>query len=260
MKLIEYFDRVCIIHLPERVDRMRDLERELGLLGVDPRGPKVRVPYAPRPDETGGYTSKGVYGSFLSHYNILKEAMDDGLDTIWVLEDDAIFGRRMIRQQGRIVDHLRRTPWDLCFFGHSLTGEELGGMERGLVHHTSPFIWAHCYAAHARVLPRLVGYLEETMASPPGHPRGGKVYIDGAFNLFRRLHPDVVSLVANPVMSLQRGSPSSLVDGRWYDRHRLAQPLVSLARSARDEIWRGTGLYFPPQSKQSLPGGEGPRR
>jgi glycosyl transferase, family 25 len=244
MKLFEYFDRTCIIHLPERVDRFRALEREFKLLGADIRGPKVQVPFAPRPDDAHGYSSKGVYGSFLSHFGILKDAVVDGLDTVWVLEDDAIFSNRMVRQQERTVDFLQRTSWDMCFFGHSLT-RELAGIKPGLVHHEAPFKWAHCYAVHSRVLPRLVSYLKATISYPRGHPRGGKVYIDGAYNLFRKLNPDVVSLVANPVMSLQRGSPSGLGHTRWYDHYRITHSLAFLARVARDEIWRRTGFYYP---------------
>lgn len=242
MKLIEYFDRVCIVHLPEAVDRFRALERELRLLDVDIHDPKIRVPFAPRPEDANGYPSRGYYGGFLSHYGILKEAMQDGIETVWILEDDAIFSRRMAREQARIVDALRRTPWDFCFFGHSLS-HELAGLEKGLVHSSAPFIWAHCYAVHARVLPRLLDYLERTMSNPPGHPEGGRVGVEAAYNLFRKFNPDIVSLMANPVLSLQKGGISSLAGSHWYDRNRAAIPFVSMARAARDELWRRTGLH-----------------
>ena len=251
MKLLDYFDRTCIINLPERADRLRLLQRELVCFGGDVHGAKVQVPYAPRPDDANGFFSKGVYGSFLSHLNILREAIRDGLQTVWILEDDATFSRRMAREQDQIIDVLRRTSWDLCYFGHNLT-YELAGAEKGLVPHTALFHWAHCYAVHSRVLSRLVEYLEETLSNPPGHPRCGRVYIDAAYSAFRWFNPDVVTLVANPAMSLQRGSVSSLAGGHWYDRQALLVPLVSLARSARDELWRRTGVYFGrfPQNRQ----------
>jgi hypothetical protein len=244
MKLIDYFDRTCIIHLPERVDRFLALERELKPLGIDIRGPKVQIPYAPRPEDANGFPSRGVYGSFLSHYGILRDALQDKLNTVWVLEDDAIFSRRMALEQDRIVDFLQGTEWDICYFGHSLN-RELDGMERGFVRYHGEFRWAHCYAVHGRVLPRLVGYLEETMTNPRGHPRGGRVYIDGAYALFRRFNPDIASLVANPAISLQKGCVSSLGESHWYDRQPFTLPLVTVARRVRDELWRRTGLYFP---------------
>jgi glycosyl transferase, family 25 len=243
MTLVDYFDRTCIINLPERADRLRVIRKELRRCGGDDHPEKVQVPFAPKPEDANGFTSRGVYGSYLSHFNILKDALRDGIQTVWILEDDATFSHRMVRDQARIAEFLQRNPWDMCFFGHSLH-RELEGMPKGLIHHTAGFRWAHCYAIHSRVLPRLIAYLEENMNNPPGDPRGGKMYIDPAYSLFRRFNPDVVSLVANPVLSVQRGSVSSLAGGHWYDRSKLLVPLVALARSARDELWRYTGLHL----------------
>src|SRR5262249_11490801 len=153
---------------------------------------KVQVPYAPKPEDANGFASRGVYGSYLSHFNILKDALRDGIRTVWILEDDATFSHRMVRDQARIAEFLERDPWDMCFFGHSLH-RELEGMPKGLIHHTAGFRWAHCYAIHSRVLPRLIAYLEENMNNPPGDPRGGKMYIDPAYSFFRKFNPDVVS-------------------------------------------------------------------
>jgi glycosyl transferase, family 25 len=252
MNLIEYFDRTCIINLPERTDRLRLIRKEIRPCGADAHPDKVQVPHAPKVDDANGFASKGVYGSYLSHFNILKDALRDGLQTVWTLEDDAAFSHRMVRDQARIVEFLQRNPWDMCFFGHSLR-HELDGMPKGLIHHTAGFRWAHCYAIHSRVLPRLIEYLEANIANPRGDLRGGKMYIDGAYSLFRRFNPDVVSLVANPVMSVQRGSVSSLAGGRWYDRSKLLSPLVSLARSTRDELWRATDIHLGSHPENSPP-------
>ena len=188
MKFVEYFDRTCIINLPERADRLRLIRKELSRCGLDDHPEKVQVPFAPKPDDAHDFTSKGVYGSYLSHYNILKDALRDGIRTVWVLEDDATFSHRMVRDQARIVEFLQADPWDMCFFGHSLH-RELKGMPRGLIHHTAGFRWAHCYAIHSRVLPRLIAYLEENMSNPRGDPRGGKMYIDAAYTLFPKVQP-----------------------------------------------------------------------
>ena len=110
MKFIDYFNRISIIHLPERTDRYRSLERELKSIDIDIKHPEVRIPFAPRPDDAYDFTSKGVYGSFLSLYNILKEALDDKLGPILVLEDDAIFSRRMARKQEQLVHSLGQSP------------------------------------------------------------------------------------------------------------------------------------------------------
>lgn len=237
--LIQYFDRAYIIHLPERHDRFRALRRELRWIGVDINDDKVRVPDAPRPSDANGFASRGVYGSYLSHLGILQEALREGLKTVWVLEDDAVFKRRLCfhREQSRIVETLSTSIWDLCYLGHSLR-QELRGMPAGLVAYSGPFMWAHCYAVHTRILPRLVAYLEQVIIRQPGHSEGGRMYIDGAYTLFRRLNPDVVSLVSNPCLSAQKGSPSGLAHGHWYDRYRVLRPFLSVARKAKGECWK----------------------
>jgi hypothetical protein len=243
MRLIEYFGRTCIINLPEQVERLRLLKKELKPFGADAHPEKVQVPYAPRPEDANGFASKGVYGSFLSHLGILQQARRDGLETVWTLEDDATFSRRMIRDQGRLIDQLRRTHWDFCFFGHSLW-HELDGLPEGLVPYAAPFSWMHCYAVHSGIFSRVIAYLEETLVNDIKDPRGARLYIDPAFGFFRRLNPDVITLVANPVMSIQRGCVSTLASGQWYDSRPYLTPWVSASRWARDEIWRRTGLFL----------------
>src|SRR5437868_7020539 len=203
MTLYDYFDRIAIIHLPSRQDRYHSLAAELRYVGCDIRQPKIQIPHAPVPSEWSGWPSRGVYGNFLSHLGILRQALQDGLQTIWVLEDDAIFSRRMRREQRALVETLRKREWDLCFFGHSLK-RELAQQPGGFVAPNADFIWAHCYAVHARALPRIVAYLEQATILPPHHPNGSRLYIDAAFTLFRRLNPDLVTLVYNPALSIQK--------------------------------------------------------
>ena len=244
MSLLEYFDRIAIIHLKNRTDRYRALVGELRRLDIEITHPKVCIPDAPMPPDANGFVNKGVYGSFLSHLDILKTAQRDGIESVWVLEDDAIFSHRFVRKQQELVRFLSQNRWDICYFGHSLTAKELTNLEIGLPRYSGPFYWAHCYAVHARVLPSLVAFLEENRDSPPGHPRGSKMYVDAAYTHFRKFNPDVISLVANPVLSVQRGTPSSLGSGRWYDKHSVTRPAAMVARILRDECWRWTGWTF----------------
>ncbi len=123
MTLYEYFDRIAIIHLPHRLDRFQSISTELRDLGIEINQSAVQIPHAPVPSDWKGWPSRGVYGNFLSHLGILRQALEDGLQTIWVLEDDAIFSRRMRRKQEALVEMLKGREWGLCFFGHSLTHE-----------------------------------------------------------------------------------------------------------------------------------------
>jgi glycosyl transferase, family 25 len=237
--LIEYLDQIYLIHLPHRHDRLRDMRRELDSIHAPLEHPKVSVPPAPIVTDADQFPSPGVRGNFLSHLQILKDARDRGHRAIMVLEDDAIFRAALAcrTQQVRLVAKLTESEWGLCYLGHPLD-RELAGYPPGLISYPSSFKWAHCYLVHATALTPLVDYLERTLERPAGHPEGGRMYIDGALSMFREQHRDVSILVANPALSVQMGSPSSLAGRRWFDRRRELAGLVALARRIRAEWWR----------------------
>jgi len=212
---------------------LRALRGELRRVGFDIDNPKVMIPFAPEPADANGFPSRGIYGNFLSHLSILESARKDGLQNILVLEDDAIFSARF--RTCHMVEILSSEPWDICFIGHAL---KLAPTPSGFLRSDAPFKWAHCYAVNCSVMPRLVDYLTATIERPVAHPAGGKMYIDGAYSLFRQRNPDVVSLLAAPSLSSQKGSPSNLSDRKWYDANPLTKPIVATARAIRDELWR----------------------
>ena len=110
MGILDYFDRLAIIHLP---DRLQALTRELSEVGIDIDGSKVQMPDPPLPETSHGFSSSGVYGNFQSHLEIIERAYVEGLESVWVLEDDAIFSRKFRGQQAAIAAHLRANDWDL---------------------------------------------------------------------------------------------------------------------------------------------------
>jgi len=237
MGILDYFDRVAIIHLPDREDRFRALRSELSRIGIDIHHPKVCIPEPPMPQDANGYHSRGVFGSFLSHLEILEAAYRDGLETVWVLEDDAIFNRRFRIEQTQVAESLRNNQWDMFFVGHTVH-EELPNSPTSLLRFSGPFIWAHSYAVHRRILPRLIEFLHQTMERPVGHPDGGKLYIDAAYFFFRQFNPEVICIISSPCYSVQKGSRSSLNSGPWFERNSATRFMANLARAIRDEGWR----------------------
>jgi glycosyl transferase family 25 len=236
MEILDYFDRLAIIHLPDRDDRLRALTAELSRVGIDIDSPKVTIPSPPMPKTPNGFASRGVYGSYLSHLEIIEKAYHDGLETVWVLEDDAIFSRRFRRRQQSLASQLQDHDWDFFFIGHTVHNG-LPKSPTGLLRFSGPFIWAHSYAVHRRIMPRLIEYLRLNEERENGHPEGGKMYIDAAFFFFRQQNPDAICVVSSPCLSVQKGSPSSL-NPSGLDKYSGSRFLVNFARAARDECWR----------------------
>jgi glycosyl transferase family 25 len=249
--LFDYLDRIAVIHLRERTDRYRALGAELSRVGLSLNHPKVSIPAAPMPKTANGFSSRGVYGNFLSHLGIIEQAYSDGVDTVLVLEDDAIFSHEFNVRQSVIVEHLKKNVWDEFFIGHSVT-RGLPPSDSGLVRFSGYFIWAHCYAIHRRIMPRMISYFHQTLDRDSGHPDGAKMYIDGAHTEFRRLNPDVICLLSSPCLSVQKGSPSSLNSSRWYDRNYLSRAAATSARQIRDELWRRGEISVAPKRNGQL--------
>ena len=244
--VLDYFGQVSIIHLRERTERFEALKHELSRIGIDIYDKRVLIPDAPRPDDSYGFPARSIYGNFLSHLNILRQARDEKHTAVLVLEDDAIFRTFFADKafQEQIVKTLENESWGMCYFGNPIT-DKLSDQPLGLINCSLPFVWAHCYAVHQSVLADLVAYLEATIETPAGHPDGGKMYIDGALNMFRDRTPSMVTLVSNPAISIQGGSPSGIATRSWYDKIALFNGLLIFARAKRDELWRQTGIQKP---------------
>src|SRR6185437_11361769 len=106
----------------------------------------VTIPAAPRPSDSFGFASRSVYGNFLSHLGILEQAEADGLQSVLILEDDAIFSRAFnLNRQNIIARHLASNEWQELFIGHSIT-TGLPILPSGLARFKGNFIWSHCYA------------------------------------------------------------------------------------------------------------------
>lgn len=242
--LLDYFDSVEIIHLKKRHDRYRLLKRELSNIGISITSPSVNVPDAPVIQMANGFPSPQVYGNFLSHLDILKRAIKNNVNAVLVLEDDAIFRTfiRSKREQTALVNSLEAQTWDIAFLGHPLKAE-IRDCSHGFIQSAREFKWAHCYAVSARGLPGLVEYLERSIERPAGHEGGGKMYIDGAISLYRKQSQNVISLIHNPSISIQRGSPSGIAHRSWYDKTLFFSALIAIIRRMRDQFWRYTGAF-----------------
>lgn len=233
--LLDGFQRIIVVNLPERNDRRREMEQQLRAVGADPNDPRIRFFAAARPREVGDWPSIGARGCFQSHLEILRAAAADGLESILILEDDCDFTPRPTAMRAALVEQLADREWDLCYLGHP---EALDDAAPGTwVAHDRPFQQSHCYAVHGRALPRLVEFLEAVTKRPAGHPDGGPQHYDGALNMFRMQNADVVTLLAAPSLAHQRSSRSDIFE-HWYDRVFGLKQLFELRRCVQKFLRR----------------------
>ena len=232
MHITDYIERIYAINLPSRHDRRRMLLKEMELVGLPLTPNKIEIFPAIRPDTAAGFPGIGVYGCFLSHLAILKQARADGLANVLVMEDDLSIDERFIDRQALLVEQLQQTQWDFAYFGHveTLPAESSAPFQT----YSGPVLLTHFYAVNARSFDRLIAFMEVLQQRPDGHPDGGPMYIDGAYSFFRDRNPDVVTLLASPSLGWQRSSRSDLTPG-WIDRTPILTQFADLVRAGK--VW-----------------------
>jgi hypothetical protein len=233
--IFDAFRRIYVINLPTRPDRRRAVLADLAQAGVAADDPRLRIFPGIRPDDAGAFPSLGARGCYLSHLGALKEALADGLDNVLILEDDLALEPLARLPQPQMAEVLAQGAWDFAYPGHMA---DAGGAQPPAVWRTTSqdLVCAHFYGVSRRALPALVAYLEDCMSRPPGHPDGGPMHVDGAFNMFRRRNPGLVTLLAMPSLGGQRSSRSDIYPNRWFDRLPLVREAAGLARAAANRL------------------------
>jgi len=230
-RLIDAFDRAYIINLRERPDRRQEVEQEFQQIGLSIPDDKVRFYTATRPTERAQFHSIGARGVFTSHRNILELAVKDRLRNVLVFEDDVSFrdvGERFI---ARLLAQISGLEWDLLYFGYaSPPDEQLSGP---LLPWKDITLGTHFYAVNGPFMARMLDYMRESEAGPPGDADHGPTSADGIYNRVRLRHADVRVFLAAPTLAFQRSSRTDLQPVSFYDRNPLLAPAMRIARSVR---------------------------
>ena len=184
------FDSIRVISLPDRLDRRAQIEKQLSRVGLRVGEGSVRMFDAIRPTEDAGFPSIGARGCYLSHLQVLREALADGTKRLLVFEDDALFTRE-IAHAGALKSLCVSDEWDFLYPGHIMLPAIPGPLH--WVPKDDWLMCTHAYAVNRRVLKPLLAYLEDALARPVGHSDGGPMHIDAAYNYFMRDHPQVLT-------------------------------------------------------------------
>lgn len=216
MKLLDYFSKVYIINLTERIDRREETVRMLKRIKVDVKSKSVVFFPAIRSDHPGGFRTVGAHGCFLSHLEILRQEKANGSERVLIMEDDLELVRHFGQMEEQAIDQLNSQRWDIAYFGHRLDLQQ--GKSFKFESYQKPILTTHFLGFNQKIVSQLVDFMEKLLKRPIGSPLGGPMDVDGAYSTYRQCHPGTVTLVANPSLGYQRSSRSDVARLKWYDR------------------------------------------
>lgn len=234
-ELTRYFDKTYIVNLPERTDRLKEIEEQLQKINLSVDHPKIKVFPAVRPSDSGEFESIGSRGCFLSHLGILKDAKDNGFNRVLILEDDVDFSKNASAQLAESLEFLAQTPWDIFYGGHQLSlPDNASNMikiaaEMGVV--TSHFI-----AVQSKAIDTFHHELELMLGRKNGDARGGPMHVDGAYSTVRNNYPELITYAANPVIGYQRASKTDIHQNSWFDKLPAIKQAVSFLRKLKNKF------------------------
>lgn len=216
-KLLEVFQHVYIINLPERADRRREIEAQLARIGLSTKHPSISFFSAVKPSEPGGWPSVGAHGCFMSHLGVLEQAQKDGLDRVLILEDDVDWSHRFIAGGVKALEDLESKTWHFVHGGlKSSTAKSAEAVVRTLPPQTG-LTQTHFIGLAAPAISSACEYLGKIAARPSGHPEGGPMHVDGAYSWFRKENPSFEGYYFKPEIAVQRASRTDIHGVKWYD-------------------------------------------
>lgn len=108
MRVNDFFDRVFVINLDRRQDRLDSISSQLGLLDIE----FERYSAVDQLD----INSTGIVACATSHQNVIKLAKGRGYENILVLEDDCLFDKDFLGIFDRLSEEIPNT-WEMFYLG-----------------------------------------------------------------------------------------------------------------------------------------------
>ena len=162
-----------VINLPERLDRRKEMEKELARVGWQ----AIFLP-AVKPTDAGSFPSIGARGCFLSHLEALERAQRLNVRELFLFEDDLNFDMNFATRWPSIKSELDQKEWSM-FYPAPVQPTSIGLAE---AESTTPIPCTHFVLVNGGALPTLVDRLHEILANRPMH-------VDGAYNTIRAEAP-----------------------------------------------------------------------
>lgn len=246
--IFDYFDRIYVINLETRNDRLVEIALEFQKIGLDVHHPKVQIYKAIKPSTLEDWPTLGTKGCYQSHLAVLKDAQAHHYERVLILEDDAHFTQYFNILCSATLSQLKQTNWDIFYGGYGLSAENEAALEIAFKQDkfVSKNLYAqpsdkevfclHFVALQQSVIAKMVDYFEAILHRPAGHLDGGKMHIDGAYNWFRGAHPSVNTLLAFPQLASQRSSRTDIHALKWFDVLPFLKTATSAARRLKNKV------------------------
>lgn len=233
-RLIEGFDQVRIISLPERTDRRRAVLNELNRIGISELGPKISFFDALRPPPAAPGEPQ-PNGALLSHREAIRAAIRSGAQNLLILEDDIFFLQPEDARIDAVRAALARDPWDVIYFGY-LEPTECALGEGPLAEWSGKVIGGHFCGMNRRFMERIVAFMDGF-----GRPDAmGEVinptHRDGAFNIFVDKNQDIRRVLVRPCLAVQRSSRTDLHKNRFFDRTPILREIAGAMRELNNHL------------------------
>ncbi|MBH3413404.1 MULTISPECIES: glycosyltransferase family 25 protein [Pseudomonas] len=237
MNVIDFFDRTRIINIPSRTDRREETEAEFARNGFHIDDEKIGFFPAVTPTDQQGFPSIGARGCFMSHLQILEEAVRLNVDNILIMEDDIQFSRRIGPFGKKAIESLQGMDWDIAYLGHSCEGNS---DNPGWAPVDRPIHLSHFYAVNGKSVGKLRDFLAQILQRPPGHPDGGPMHYDAALNTLIHTDKNIQAYYFTWNLGYQRPSRTDLHALSVFDRLALLRPVMALYRRLKAEKLRRT--------------------
>ena len=161
---LAFFDEIFVINQKAKTERAQQVTKELNRIGCTNFTLFPAVETSALPDFSGGiYDKQRQKCCALSHLTIIKQAKEQGKNSILIFEDDAVFEDDFLTLLPGILDFLRGNPWDMFYFGlsHIKPPQNTGtdSIMKVMFGYTT-----HAYAIHAKFFDKAIKLLTDGSA------------------------------------------------------------------------------------------------
>ncbi|WP_157764694.1 glycosyltransferase family 25 protein [Rhodobacter sp. CZR27] len=236
--LTDALGNMVLISLVSRSDRRVEFLEQLLKIGLSYDDPRVTIFDAIRPKTPDGFPTIGARGCFLSHLEVLRRSLESGANSVLICEDDLNFTADLPSRINHLADQLAKQSWDMLY-GFSPPGQGRPVDQSGELLEITPdqeILCAHMLAFRRSAIEKVVPYLQMMLTRPPGDPEGGPMHVDGAYNWFRKSHPELRVLAASPPVGFQRASATDIHALGWKDKLPGLRNLMRVQRRMRNRL------------------------